>query len=105
VAVFQDSTEPYLPLALKYRQNTRSIAQRIPLDILPLKSWTSDDPFLAEVAKGEVAYERGNRQMAPLKWPADMVGTRSAQALFLGPRGPDPLGQMRLFLDEVASKT
>src|SRR4029450_43403 len=58
VAVFQDSTEPYLPLALKYRQKTRSIARRIPLDILPLKSWTSDGRFLAEVAKGEVVYER-----------------------------------------------
>jgi len=47
----------------------------------------------------------------------DMVGTRAAcldkvrrwqaagaQALFLVPRGPDPLGQMRLFLDEVASR-
>jgi len=47
----------------------------------------------------------------------DMVGTRAAcldkvrrwqaagaQALFLVPRGSDPLGQMRLFLDEVASK-
>ena len=47
----------------------------------------------------------------------DMVGTRAAcldkvrrwqaagvHALFLVPRGPDPLGQMRLFLDEVASK-
>jgi alkanesulfonate monooxygenase SsuD/methylene tetrahydromethanopterin reductase-like flavin-dependent oxidoreductase (luciferase family) len=47
----------------------------------------------------------------------DMVGTRAAcldkvrrwqaagiHALFLVPRGPDPLGQMRLFLDEVASQ-
>ena len=47
----------------------------------------------------------------------DMVGTRAAcldkvrrwqaagiQALFLVPRGADPLGQMRLFLDEVASQ-
>jgi alkanesulfonate monooxygenase SsuD/methylene tetrahydromethanopterin reductase-like flavin-dependent oxidoreductase (luciferase family) len=47
----------------------------------------------------------------------DMVGTRAvcldkvrrwqaagARALFLVPRGPDPLGQMHLFLDEVASK-
>jgi predicted nucleotidyltransferase len=58
VAVFQDSVESYLPLALKYRLKTRSIARRIPLDILPLKSWASDDPFLAEVAKGEVVYER-----------------------------------------------
>jgi hypothetical protein len=51
-------TEPYLPLALKYRQKTRSIARRIPLDILPMKPWTAADPFLAEVAKGEVVYER-----------------------------------------------
>jgi alkanesulfonate monooxygenase SsuD/methylene tetrahydromethanopterin reductase-like flavin-dependent oxidoreductase (luciferase family) len=47
----------------------------------------------------------------------DMVGTRTAcidkvhrwkatgvHALFLVPRGSDPLGQMRLFLDEVASQ-
>lgn len=53
VAVFQDSTEPYRPLALKYRQKTRSIARRIPLDIVPLKSWIADDLFLVEVAKRE----------------------------------------------------
>ena len=58
IAVFQDSAAPYLPLAMKYRRKTRSVARRIPLDILPLKSQTSDDPFLAEVAKGEVVYER-----------------------------------------------
>jgi uncharacterized protein len=58
VAVFQDSTEPYLPLALKYRRKTRAIAQRIALDILPLKFQAQDDPFLAEIAKGEVIYER-----------------------------------------------
>jgi alkanesulfonate monooxygenase SsuD/methylene tetrahydromethanopterin reductase-like flavin-dependent oxidoreductase (luciferase family) len=47
----------------------------------------------------------------------DMVGTRAecldkvrrwkaagVQALFLVPRGPEPLGQMRLFMDGVASK-
>jgi hypothetical protein len=47
----------------------------------------------------------------------DMVGTRAAcldkvrrwkasgvHALFLVPRGPHPLGQMRLFMHEVASK-
>ena len=58
VAVFQDSTEPYLPLALKYRRKTRAIAQRIALDILPLKFQAQDDPFLEEIAKGEVIYER-----------------------------------------------
>jgi hypothetical protein len=47
----------------------------------------------------------------------DMVGTRAAcidkvrrwkaagaHALFLVPRGADPLGQMRLFMQEVASQ-
>jgi predicted nucleotidyltransferase len=58
VAVFQDSAEPYLPLALKYRRKTRAIAQRIALDIVPLKFQAQDDPFLAEIAKGEVVYER-----------------------------------------------
>jgi predicted nucleotidyltransferase len=58
VAVFQDSTEPYLPLALKYRRKTRAITQRIALDILPLKFQAQDDPFLVEIAKGEVVYER-----------------------------------------------
>ena len=57
VAVFQDSTEPYLPLALKYRRNTRAIAQRIALDILPLKFQAQDEPFLAESAKGEVGLD------------------------------------------------
>ena len=47
----------------------------------------------------------------------DMVGSRAEcldkvrrwqaagiHALYLVPRGPDPLGQMRLFMDEVASQ-
>lgn len=58
VAVFQDGTEDYLPLALKYRRKTRAIAQRIALDILPLKIDSESDPFLAEVERGEVIYER-----------------------------------------------
>ena len=46
-----------------------------------------------------------------------MVGTRAAcidklrrwkaagaQALFLVPRGPDPLGQMQIFIEEVAAR-
>jgi alkanesulfonate monooxygenase SsuD/methylene tetrahydromethanopterin reductase-like flavin-dependent oxidoreductase (luciferase family) len=47
----------------------------------------------------------------------DMIGSRAecidkvrrwqaagAKALFLGPRGPDPLGQLRTFIEDVASK-
>lgn len=58
VAVFQDGAEDYLPLALKYRRMTRAIARRIPLDILPLKMSAGSDPFLHEIERGEVIYER-----------------------------------------------
>lgn len=58
VAVFQDGAEGYLPLALKYRRKARAIARRIPLDILPLKVGAQRDPFLPEVERGEVIYER-----------------------------------------------
>ena len=37
VAVFQDSDEPYLPLALKYRRILRPLSDRIPLDVVPLR--------------------------------------------------------------------
>jgi len=58
VAVFQDSSEGYLSLAMKYRSRTEEVAKIMPLDILPLKSKVKTDPFLAEIAKGEVIYER-----------------------------------------------
>ncbi len=58
VAVFQDSEEAYLPLALKYRRKTRRIARTIPLDILPLKAGAKDGSFLEEIERGEVIYER-----------------------------------------------
>lgn len=57
VAVFQDSSESYLPLATKYRRMTKAIARRIPLDIIPLR-FDADGLFLKEIAKGEVVYER-----------------------------------------------
>lgn len=58
VAVFQDSDETYLPLALKYRKKTRGIAHRIPLDIIPLRAGAKDGSFLDEIERGEVIYER-----------------------------------------------
>ncbi|HNX52817.1 MAG TPA: hypothetical protein PLD51_02665 [Pontiellaceae bacterium] len=58
VAVFQNSAEPYLSLAVKYRRQTRSISRRIPLDIIPLRAGVTDDPFLKEVERGETVYER-----------------------------------------------
>jgi len=58
VAVFQASSEKYLPLAMKYRKKTRSIARIIPLDIIPLKANASSETFMDEIAQGEVIYER-----------------------------------------------
>ncbi|MBN1425917.1 nucleotidyltransferase domain-containing protein [Candidatus Fermentibacteria bacterium] len=58
VAVFQDSGEGYLPLALRYRKRTRAVSRIIPLDIIPVGSRAGSGPFLAEIAKGEVIYER-----------------------------------------------
>ena len=58
VAVFQDSSEKYLPLAMKYRKKTRAIAHIIPVDIIPLKADASSETFMDEIAQGEVVYER-----------------------------------------------
>ncbi len=58
LAVFQDSDESYLPLALKYRQLTRPIARRIPIDILPVRRQGASGWFMDEINRGEVVYER-----------------------------------------------
>ena len=58
VAVFQDSNDNYLPLALKYRKKTRSIAREIPLDIFPVKAEAQENFFIDEISRGEVIYER-----------------------------------------------
>ena len=58
VAIFQNSNESYLNLAMKYRRLTRKIAKMIPLDIIPLKSDTKDNSFLSEIESGELIYER-----------------------------------------------
>lgn len=60
VAIFQDSDEKYLPLAMKYRRKTRDIARMIPLDILPLKAEAQGEVFMDEIEHGEVVYERRN---------------------------------------------
>ena len=58
VAVFQDSNEKYLPLAMKYRRKTRQVARSITLDIIPLKAGARSDFFLDEIERGETIYER-----------------------------------------------
>ena len=58
VAVFPDSDEPYLPLALKYRKKTRQIARAIALDIIPVRAGQKDGLFLDEIEQDQVNYER-----------------------------------------------
>jgi predicted nucleotidyltransferase len=58
VAIFQDSDEPYLPLAMKYRRLLREIADQIPIDVIPIRPNGAGGQFLAEIEKREVVYER-----------------------------------------------
>ena len=58
VAVFQDSKEAYLTLALKYRKLIRDIIRKIPVDIIPIKANISGSSFLSEIEAGELIYER-----------------------------------------------
>jgi len=58
IAVFQDSDETYYPLAMKYRKTLRAVANKIPLDVIPIRRNPEQGPFLAEIRKGEVLYER-----------------------------------------------
>jgi predicted nucleotidyltransferase len=60
VAIFQDSDEKYLPLAMKYRKKTRDIARIIPLDIIPLRTGAHGEFLIDEIKQGETIYERGN---------------------------------------------
>lgn len=57
VAVFQDSTDGYLPLALRYRRMVRPVSERLPVDIIPLRR-DADGEFMASIDAGETVYER-----------------------------------------------
>lgn len=58
IAIFQDSEENYLALAMKYRKKMRHIAKDIPFDIIPLKAGSATTAFFEEIERGEVVYER-----------------------------------------------
>lgn len=57
VAIFQNSKQPYLPLAIKYRRMARAVSSRIPIDILPIKA-EAKGAMMEEILSGEVIYER-----------------------------------------------
>jgi predicted nucleotidyltransferase len=59
VAVFCDSKDDYLTLALALRKRLRKLSRIIPIDLLPIS--IPFDPsalFLQEINKGEVVYEK-----------------------------------------------
>jgi predicted nucleotidyltransferase len=58
IAIFQDSDESYYPLAIKYRRTLRAVANKIPLDVIPLRRNFEKGFFMQEIEKGEILYER-----------------------------------------------
>jgi len=58
IAVFQESEEAYLPLAMKYRRKLASVSEKIPIDVIPVRPQPVPGTFLAEIERGEVIYER-----------------------------------------------
>ena len=58
IAIFQNSKEKYLTLAMKYRKLTRGIAQKIPVDIIPINSNAPENSFMSEINAGELIYEK-----------------------------------------------
>ena len=58
VAVFQESSEGYIKLAMKYRKMTRVVSKKIPIDIFPIRSNADDASILSEIENGEVVYEK-----------------------------------------------
>lgn len=57
IAIFQNSDEKYLPLALKYRRLLRPVAPDLPLDVVPIRPSPQPCTFLTEILKGETLYE------------------------------------------------
>jgi len=58
IALFEDSNDNYLTLAMKYRKQLRHISKILPIDIIPLKKGTLSFSFVDEINNGTVIYER-----------------------------------------------
>jgi predicted nucleotidyltransferase len=60
IAIFQNSSDDYLTLALKYRKMIREISRKIPVDVIPIRKDAQSNFMTLEIEKGEVIYARGN---------------------------------------------
>ncbi|MEK6729685.1 MAG: nucleotidyltransferase domain-containing protein [Planctomycetota bacterium] len=58
VAIFQDSNETYVDLAMRYRRLTRNISRIIPVEIIPIRHEAPNNFFLTQIKAGELIYER-----------------------------------------------
>jgi predicted nucleotidyltransferase len=59
VAIFSNSPADYLTQAMSFRRKLRSIADIIPLDVVPISTLINyDSCFLQEILKGEIIYEK-----------------------------------------------
>jgi predicted nucleotidyltransferase len=59
VAVFCDSKDDYLTLALALRKKLRRLSRIIPIDLLPISiPYDPSALFLQEINSGEVVYEK-----------------------------------------------
>jgi hypothetical protein len=43
---------------MKYRRTLRSVANKIPIDVIPMRKNPIKGPFMQEIERGEVLYER-----------------------------------------------
>lgn len=57
IAIFQNSCQTYLSLALKYRKLLRPLYAFFPIDVIPLRS-DAQGSFINEIMCGEVIFER-----------------------------------------------
>ena len=57
IAIFQNSSERYLVLSMKYRKLMRELIKTIPYDIIPIQL-NATGSFLNDIEAGEIIYER-----------------------------------------------
>ncbi len=59
IAVFCNSNDDYLTLALAFRKKLRPLSKIIPIDLLPITiPFDPASSFMSEINKGEVVYEK-----------------------------------------------
>lgn len=58
VAVYQDSTEGYFQLAMKYRKKVKALTNKIKINIYPIRNSIEETTILSEMEMMEVIFQR-----------------------------------------------